>query len=77
MEETNIQPEKATKKLDFHKVFAAIGIILIVLIVVVGGVWYFVQKAEDEVGSDYEDNVVKVSTSSANTATDSATTSAQ
>ncbi|MEX0616654.1 MAG: hypothetical protein WD231_02440 [Candidatus Woykebacteria bacterium] len=31
-----------------HKVFAAIGIILIVIIIICGGIWYFAQSAEDK-----------------------------
>lgn len=65
----SINPKTQTKKkLDFHKVFAAIGIILIALIIIVGGVWYFVQSAMDKVIPD-EFVTNKVSTSSARTKT--------
>lgn len=47
-----------------HKVFAAIGIILTISIIAIGGIWYFVQSAEDKAPAT-EDNTVKVSTSSA------------
>ncbi len=49
MDEQNIQVQKSAKKFDLHKVFATIGVILIVMIIIVGGIWYFVQNAENKV----------------------------
>ena len=72
MGEKNIQPQTTNKKLDFHKVFAAIGIILIVMIIVVGGIWYFVQSAEDKVPVDDDITVTKIATNSAKKTTESA-----
>lgn len=73
MDEKIIQPQITTKKMDFHKVFAAVGIILIVLIIVVGGVWYFVLNAEEKVPVNDDVTVTKIATSSAKTTTPSAT----
>lgn len=58
-------PNPLAKNPNFntHKVFAAIGIILMVLIIVVGGIWYMVQSAEDKVGTT-EETTTKVATSS-------------
>lgn len=66
-------PNPLAKNPNFHthKVFAAIGIILIVAIVIVGGIWYFVQSALDKVIPD-EFVTNKVSTSSAKISTTSA-----
>lgn len=47
-----------------HKVFAAIGIILTVAIIAIGGIWYFVQSTEDKAPAAEEETTVKVSTSS-------------
>lgn len=72
MDETSITTnsnQRANKKLDFHKVFAAIGIILIVLIIVVGGIWYFVQSAEDKVPVNDDTTVNKIASSSAKSKT--------
>lgn len=60
----NPQPQQA-KKFDLHKVFAAIGIILIVLIIVGGSVWFFVQRAEDKTENASEQNTPATATSSA------------
>lgn len=78
MNEQNIMPN-TPKKFNLHKVFASIGIILIAIIIIGAGVWYFVQSAEDKVpSSDTEITVTKVSTDSAKTktASNSATSSA-
>ncbi len=77
MEEKNVQikTDSSSKSFDFHKVFAAIGMILVVAIIVLGGVWYFVEGQNSNFFGDEEDTI-KVSTSSANTATKSATQSA-
>ncbi len=48
-----------------HKVFAAIGIILIVMVIIGSGIWYFVQSAEDKVELVDETTVTKTATSSA------------
>ena len=72
MGEKNIQPQTTNKKLDLHKVFAAIGIILIVMIIIGGGMWYMVQSAEDKVPVNDDVTVTKVATNSAKTASSSA-----
>jgi len=63
------------KTFDFHKVFAAIGVILVVAITILAGVWYFTIGKNTQLFND-EENTVKVSTSSAKVATNSATHSA-
>lgn len=68
------QVTPAAPKFNTHKVFAAIGIILTVLILVIAGIWYF---TDSQSPVDEEDNAVKVTTSSAKPATKSATTSAE
>lgn len=67
-------PNPLAKNPNFHthKVFAAIGIILIVMVIIGGGIWYFVQSAEDKVGTIDENSTIKTATSSARTATSSA-----
>ena len=60
-------------KFNTHKVFAAIGIILTVVILIIAALWYFVG---DTFNTDDENNTVKVSTSSAKPSTNSATKSA-
>ncbi len=80
MEETNPTNPSPTPapaspgKFNTHKVFAAIGIILTVTILILAGLWwYFWGQVSDQVE---ENNAVKVTTSSAHPATNSATTSA-
>lgn len=77
MDEKNIQvkTDSSAKSFDFHKVFAAIGLILIVAIVILAGVWYFVEGQYSSFFGDDSDTV-KVSTESAKTATKSASQSA-
>lgn len=67
-------PNPLAKNPNFHthKVFAAIGIILIVMVIIGGGIWYFVQSAEDKVGVVDESTVIKTATSSAKISTKSA-----
>ena len=67
-------PNPLAKNPNFHthKVFAAIGIILIVMIIIGGGIWYFVQSAEDKAGT-IEETITKVATTSAKTTTKSVT----
>ncbi len=72
MDEKIIQPQITDKKMDFHKVFAAVGIILIVMIIIGGGMWYMVQSAEDKIPVDDDITVTKVATNSAKTASSSA-----
>ncbi len=66
-------PNPLAKNPNFytHKVFAAIGLILIGTVVAVAGVWYYMES--NSKGTAEEDNSVKVSTSSAKPATTSAT----
>lgn len=79
MEEKNIDVTIASnsknKTFDFHKVFSTIGVILVVGIIILGGVWYFAVGQHSDFFDD-EDSTVKVSTSSAKTATKSASQSA-
>jgi len=79
IQNTNPNPTATPKKkFDLHKVFAAIGVILIVLVLFGAGLYYFVQNAENKSGNAEETTTVKVSTSSAKakTATNSASASA-
>lgn len=62
MPEPTPQVTPAAPKFNTHKVFAAIGIILIVAIIFASGLWYF---TEGNSSSDNEGTTVKVSTSSA------------
>lgn len=66
-----VSPVKPT--FDTHKVFAAIGIILTVTIFAIAALWYFTDTNK---GAGVEEDV-KVTTSSAKPATNSATTSAE
>ena len=66
-------PFAKTPNFHTHKVFASIGIILIAMIIIGGGIWYFVQSAEDKAGTVDDNTVNKTATSSAKTATSSAT----
>ena len=77
MDEKNIQVKTNSngKAFDFHKIFAAIGLILMVAIVVLSGVWYFVEGQHSGFFGD-EEGTIKVATKSANIATKSATESA-
>ncbi len=72
-------PNPLAKNPNFHthKVFAAIGIILIVIIMIAGGIWYFVQSAEDKAGTVDDNTIIKISTSLTKKATQSATISAK
>jgi hypothetical protein len=71
MAENSVTP--GSPKFNLHKVFASIGIILTVSIIILAAVWWFLEK--DNKGVE-EDNTVKVTTSSAKPATESATKSA-
>lgn len=64
MGEQNINVESKQKKLDWHKTFAVIGIILIILIIIGSGIWYFVEGRFEKNTSD-DENTVKITTSSA------------
>lgn len=66
-------PNPLAKNPNFytHKVFAAIGIILIVTIAIVAGVWYYVESQGGNKTPETQ-NDVKVSTQTAKTATKSA-----
>lgn len=74
-----------SSKFDFHKVFAAVGLILTVVILIIGGLWITLQNLEKKV-NDLEDDLVIVTkkpipdsteaTTSANQASKSATPSA-
>ena len=77
MDEKNIQVKTNSKSkiFDFHKIFAAIGLILTVAIIVLSGVWYFVEGQHSSFFGD-EEGTTKISTSSASIATKSATESA-
>lgn len=77
MDEKNVQVKtnSGSKAFDFHKVFAAIGLILIVAIVILAGVWYFAEGQNSTFFGEDTDTV-KVSTESAKTATKSASQSA-
>lgn len=75
MEEQNIQVQTTKKGFDFHKVFAAIGVILFVSIPVVAGIWYFTDGRFTNYGTDADDTY-KTSTDSAKKSTNSATESA-
>ena len=59
-------PNPLAKNPNFytHKVFAAVGLILIVSIVILAGIWYFVQSAEDKAGTVDDNTVIKTATSS-------------
>lgn len=73
--ENQPQVVTATPKFNTHKVFAAIGIILTVTILILAALsWYFWDEIFDTV--EEEQVTTKVSTTSATTATNSATTSA-
>lgn len=65
-------PNPLAKNPNFntHKVFAAIGLILVVVLLVVGGVWAYVQNESKT--KEEKDKSVKVTTSSAKPATKSA-----
>lgn len=84
MDEKNIgvriDSNSTNKTFDLHKVFAAIGVILVVAIVILGGVWYFVEGQHTNSFGD-EQNTTKVATKSvklaSNSATQAATKSAQ
>lgn len=67
-------PNPMAKNPDFntHKVFAAIGIILIVMVIICGGIWYLVQSAEDKAGPSDDNTTIKTATSSAKKSTTSA-----
>lgn len=66
------QVHQGTPVFNTHKVFAAVGIILTIVIIFIAALWYFT----DSNSSGDEDQTVKVSTSSAKPATKSATKSA-
>lgn len=72
MDNQPIQVHTGSPNFNTHKVFAAIGIILTVVIILIAGLWYFTSGQ----GTEDEDQNVKVSTSSAKPATNSATKSA-
>lgn len=74
MEEKNIdiKTNSTSKGFNFHKVFAAIGLILIAAVVILSGVWYFVEGRNPQ--SVDEDD--QIATQSAKVATKSATISA-
>lgn len=78
MNESTNQVTNSQPKFNTHKVFAAVGIILTIIIIAIAAIWYF---SGGNFSSTDEDNTVKVSTTSAkpstNPATKSATTSAQ
>lgn len=76
MDEKNINVSNTQNKLDWHKVFSSIGIILIVMTIIGAGIWYFVAGRYGENIAD-EGSTTKISTSSAKQATKSATKSAQ
>lgn len=59
--DTNTNQE--VKKFNSKKVFATIGIVLIVIILVAAGIWYFVQNAENKVPVD--NTPIKTASSSA------------
>ncbi len=63
-------PVAKNPNINTTKVFAAIGIIAIVMVIFCAGVWYYVAGRFNTVSS--EDNTTKVSTSSAKTSTESA-----
>ncbi len=74
MEEKNIEVKtdsnSKNKAFDFHKVFAALGIVLTISILILAGVWYLVEGKNTQYFDDEEDTV-KISTSSAKTSTKS------
>lgn len=63
-------------RFDFHKVLAAVGLILIVTIIISAGIWYFVGNVGTETTTD-TGPTIKVSSDSASLATKSATPSAE
>ncbi len=69
-------PNPLAKNPNFHthKVFAAIGIILIVIIMIGGGIWYYL-VGRYLAGNDLGDATYKTATASAKTASKSADTS--
>lgn len=69
-EQTNQVVTPTQSKFNFHKVFAAIGIILTVVIIIVAAIWYL---TDQNTKGTSEDDTVKVTTSSAKPATKSAT----
>ncbi len=71
---TNQVVTPTASKFNFHKVFASIGIILTLVIIIVAAIWYFM---EQQSGEGSEDNTVKVTTSSAKPATKSATSAVE
>lgn len=73
-------------KFDFHKVFAAIGVILTAAIIIIGGMWIAIDQLNRRVDDLQDDLVIATrktsttaptATSSAKTATKSATASAK
>lgn len=63
MDEQNINPTPS--KFNFNKVFASIGIILIVIIIISVGIWNLVQNAEDKASKIDETTPITVATTSA------------
>ena len=74
-----IKLSQKTVNFDMTKVLAAVGIILVVMIVIVGIMWILLQNLESRVNSLEQevDYTNKVATGSAHVATHSATTSSQ
>ncbi|HSX57654.1 MAG TPA: hypothetical protein VLE47_00085 [Candidatus Saccharimonadales bacterium] len=68
-------PNPLAKNPNFftHKVFAAIGLILIGAIIAIAGIWWYVQSQDKSSGVEDTTTTTKVSTTSAKTATISAT----
>src|SRR3990172_3163929 len=58
-----------------HKVFAAVGLILIGVIIAIAGIWYYVEGRYSKDGYSADDNTYKTSTSSTKPATSSAKSS--
>lgn len=71
LEENVPNPLAKNPNFNTHKVFATIGLILIAAILVLAGIWIYVENQSGTKTTGSEDNNVKVSTSSAKAATQS------
>ncbi len=76
MEEKDVQVQASKGGLNLTKVFAAIGIVATISIVILAGVWYFATGKFNDNGS-VDNTLIKVGTKSAQLATKSATKSAK